>query len=120
MGPERCHEPARWESPSQRQQELQGSLSPILNAPPDLRQIHQEQVGSSGHQCNNAELMKVLKSMKPKMKEMDNQLKLQLQLRDEYMEAELRRKDQNLEDALKKRDEEWRAELEKNGPVLVE
>ena len=47
------------------------------------------------------------------MKEMDNQLKLQLQLRDEYMEAELIRRDRNLEDALKKIDEEWRAELEK-------
>ena len=47
------------------------------------------------------------------MKERDNQLKFQLQLRDEYMEAELRRRDLNLEDALRKRDEEWRAELEK-------
>ena len=44
---------------------------------------------------------------------MDNQLKLQLQLRDEYMEAELRRREHNLENALRKRDEEWRGELEK-------
>ena len=95
------------------QQETQRSHNPLWNASLELRQIHQEQVGSSGHQCNNAELMKVLKSMKQKMKERDNQLKLQLQLRDEYMEAELRRRDQNLEDSLKKRDEEWRAELEK-------
>ena len=112
-GPERFHEPAQWESSSQRQHELQGSSSPIFNAPLDLRQNDQEQVGSSGHQCNNAELIEVLKSMKQEVKERDNQLKLQLQLRDEYMEAELRRRDQNLEDALKKRDEEWRAELEK-------
>ena len=41
-GLKRCHELAQWESPSQRQQELQGSPSPILNAPPYLRQIHQE------------------------------------------------------------------------------
>ena len=75
-GPEMCHEPAQWESSSQRQQELQGSPSPILNAPSDLRQNHQEQVGSSMHQCNNAELMEVLKSMKQEMKERDNQLKL--------------------------------------------
>ena len=47
------------------------------------------------------------------MKERDNQLKLQLQLRDEYMEAELRRRDRNLENALRKNDEEWRGELEK-------
>ena len=39
---------------------------------------HQEQVVSSGDQCNNAELMEVLKSIKHEMKERDNQLKLQL------------------------------------------
>ena len=67
-GSERCHEPAQWESSSQRQQELQRSLIPILNAPLDLRQNHQEQVGSSGQQCNNAELMEVLKSLKHEIK----------------------------------------------------
>ena len=112
-GSERCHKLAQWESSSQRQQELQGSPSPILNAPLELRQNHQEQVGCSRHQCNNAELMEVLRSMKQEMKERDNQLKLQLQLGDEYMKAKLRGRDQNMEDALKKRDEEWRAELEK-------
>ena len=71
-----------------------------------MRETHQEQAEGSGHQCNNAELMKMLKSMKQKMKERDDQLKLQLQLRDEYLEVELRRRDQNLEDALKQRDEE--------------
>ena len=44
--------------------------------------------------------MEVLKSMKQEMKERDNQLKLQLQLKDEYREAELGRRDQNLEDAV--------------------
>ena len=47
------------------------------------------------------------------IREKDNQLKTQLQLRDEYFDAELKRRDQNLEDALKKRDEEWRSEIEK-------
>ena len=51
--------------------------------------------------------------MKKEMKERDDQLKLQLLLKDEYMEAKLRRRDQNMEDALKHRSEEWRAELEK-------
>ena len=51
--------------------------------------------------------------MHQKMKERDNQLKTQLQLRDEYFDAEFKRKDQNLEDALKKRDEEWKVEIEK-------
>ena len=53
----------------------------------------------------------MLKSMKQEMKERDDQLKLQLQLRDEYMEAKFKRGNQNLEDTLKQRDEEWRAEL---------
>ena len=44
---------------------------------------------------------------------MDNQLKIQLQLRGEYRDPELKRKYQNLEDALKQRDEECIAELEK-------
>ena len=47
------------------------------------------------------------------MKERDNQLKTQLQLRDEYFDVELKRRDKNLEDALKKRDEEWKVEIDK-------
>ena len=43
------------------------------------------------------------------MEERDNQLKLQLQLKDEYMEVELKRRDQILEEAIKKRDEEWKS-----------
>ena len=112
-GKERCNEPVQWESPPQKQQEFQGSLSPNWNVSPNLREIHQEQAESSRHQGNNIELMEMLKSMKQEMKERDNQLKIQLQLRDEYLDAELRRRDQNIEDALKQRNEEWRAELEK-------
>ena len=33
------------------------------------------------------------------MQERDNQLKVQLQIRDEYMDAELKMRDQNLEEA---------------------
>ena len=47
------------------------------------------------------------------MKERDNQLKTQLQLRDEYFDAELKRRGQNLDVALKKRDEEWKVEIDK-------
>ena len=43
------------------------------------------------------------------MQEMDNQLKIQLQLRDEYMDARLKKRDQNLEEALRLRDEEWKS-----------
>ena len=57
--------------------------------------------------------MEMLISIKQEMKEIDNQLKIQLQLRDEYLDAEVRRRDQNLEDAVKQRDEELRPELEK-------
>ena len=100
-GNERCNEPTQWESPPQRQKKFKGSQSPIWNVPPDLREIHQEQAESSGHQCNNTELMEMLISMKQEMKERDIQLKIQLQPRDEYMDAKLRRRDQNIEDALK-------------------
>ena len=105
-GYERCNEPAQGESPAQKHQELQGSPSPIWNASLYLRKIHQEQVGSSGNQCNNAELVEMLKSMKQEMKERDDHLKTQLQLRDEYFDAKLRLRYQNMEDALKQRDEE--------------
>ena len=71
-GPRRCHEPTQWESSSYRQQELQRSPSPILNAPSELRQNLQEEVGSSGHRCNNEDLMEVLKSLKQEMKEREN------------------------------------------------
>ena len=82
-----------------------GSQSPIWNVSLDVREIHQEQAESLGHQCNNTELMEMIISMKQEMRERDNQLKLQLQLRDEYMDAELRIRDHNLEDALKESDE---------------
>ena len=77
-GKERYNEPAQWESPPQRQQEFKGSQSPIWNVSPDIREIHQEQVESLGHQCNNTELMGMLISMKQEMRERDNQLKIQL------------------------------------------
>ena len=52
-------------------------------------------------------------SMRQEMKERDNQLKHQLQLRDEYMEAELKRRDQNLKDALRKKDEDGEVKLKR-------
>ena len=58
--------------------------------------------------------------MKQGMEERDNQLKLQLQLRDEYMEAELKRRDQDLEEALKQRGEEWKSRWEQREQELSE
>ena len=46
------------------------------------------------------------------MQERDNQLKVQLQLRDEYMDAELKRRYQNMEEVLRLRDEEWKSRWE--------
>ena len=40
-GKERCNELVQWESPPQKQQEFQGSLSLNWNVSPDLREIHQ-------------------------------------------------------------------------------
>ena len=95
------------------QPEILRSKNPFLSASPELRQTHQEQTESSGQNCNKSELIKLLMSMRQEMKERDDQLTTQLQLRDEYFAEELRRRDQNLENALKKRDEEWKAEIEK-------
>ena len=50
--------------------------------------------------------MEMLKSMKHEIKESDDQLKIQFQLRDGNFDADLKRRDQNLEDALKQGDEE--------------
>ena len=77
-GYEKCNEPAQWESPPRRQQDFQESQSPDRNAFPDLRETHQEQAEGSEHQCNNAELMEMLKSLKQEMKKRDDQLKIQL------------------------------------------
>ena len=97
-GNERCNESIQWESPQQEQQEIQRSLIPVWNVSPDIRQVYHKQAESSEHQGNNTELMEMLKSMEHEMQERDNQLKIQLQLRDE-LNAELRRRDQNLEEA---------------------
>ena len=45
------------------------------------------------------------------MRERDNQLRDQLQLRDEYFDVELRKKGQFMEKAIKQRDLEWKGEL---------
>ena len=95
------------------QPKAQKSQSQLWNASLELRQTHQEQAEIFRQNCNHAELIELLMSMRQEMKEKDNQLKTQLQLRDEYFDAELKRRDHNLEDALKKRDEEWKVEIEK-------
>ena len=74
-----------------------------------VRQVHQEQVGSSEPQENNIELIEMLRIMRQEMQERDSQLEVQLQLRDEYMDAQFKRRDQNLEKALRLRDEEWKS-----------
>ena len=56
-----------------------------------MRQDHQEQAGSLEHQSNNAKLMEMLRAIRQEVQERDNQLKVQLQLRDEYMDAELKK-----------------------------
>ena len=82
-------------------------MSLILTLSSDLRQVHQEQAGSSHNQGSNIELMEMLKAMRQEMQQRDIQLKIQLQLKDEYMDAELKKRDQNLVEALKLRDGEW-------------
>ena len=100
------------ESEDPEQQQRQRSVSPILTLYLHVRQAHQEQAGSSEQQSNNVELMEMLGAMRQEMQERDNQLIVQLQLRDEYMDAKLKRRDQNLEEALRLRDEEWKSRWE--------
>ena len=66
-----------------------------------MRQVHHEQAESLEPLGTNVAVLDLLKAMRQEMEEKDNQLKLQLQLRDECMEAELKRRDQNLEEALR-------------------
>ena len=58
---------------------------------PKVRQVHQEQAGSSESEGNHIEVMEILRAMRQQMQERDNHLKVQLQLRDEYMDAELKK-----------------------------
>ena len=90
----------------------QRSVSPILTFSPEVRQVQPGQGESSKPLSSIAIVLTLLQTTKQGMEEMDNQLKLQLQLKDEYMEAELKRRDQNLEEALKQRDEEWKGRWE--------
>ena len=52
---------------AQEQEQRQRSSSPILTISPEVRQVHQEQVGGSEHQGNNAEFIDMLKAMKQEM-----------------------------------------------------
>ena len=93
-------------------QQRKRSVSSILTFSPEVRQVHQEHVKSSEPLGNNAAMLEMLKAIRQEMLKRDNQLKLQLQLRDEYIDAELKKRDQNLEEALKYRDGEWKSRWE--------
>ena len=57
-------------------------MRPILTLSFEVRQVHQEQAGSSEHQGNNAELIDMMKPMKHEMQERKKWLEIPLQLRD--------------------------------------
>ena len=65
-------------------EERERNMSPIWNLSLNAREYHQELVGSCRQQSNNADIMDMLVRMEQGMREKDNQLKLQLELRDEY------------------------------------
>ena len=90
----------------------QRSASLILPFSPKVRPIHQEHDEGFEPLGNNFTVLEMLNAMRQGMEKRNNQLKLQLQLRDEYIEAKLSKKDHNLEEALKQRDEEWRSKWE--------
>ena len=55
-----------------------------------MREYNQEPAGSLRKQNSNSDIMDMLRRMGKGMQERDQQLKLQLQLRDEYMDAEMK------------------------------
>ena len=69
-------------------EERQKSLSPRWNLSPDVTEYNQGPTGSSGQHNNNSDIMDMLVKMEQRMKERDDQLKLQLQFGDEYLEAD--------------------------------
>ena len=75
---EGCTELEQWEGQIQMQPEILRSQNPFLSAFPELRQTHQEQAESSGQNCNQSKLIKLLMFMRQEMKERDDQLRIQL------------------------------------------
>ena len=75
-------------------------MSLILTFSPEVRQVHQKHAESSEPTGNNVAVLEELNAMRKEMQERDNQLKVQLQLKDEYKDAELKMRDPNLEEAL--------------------
>ena len=71
----------------------QRSVSPILTFSPEVRQVQPVQGEISKPLSSSAIVLTLLQTKKQGMEERDNQLKLQLQLKDEYMEAELKKRD---------------------------
>ena len=59
-------------SSMKEREERQKSMNPIWNLSPDAREYHQEPVGSSRQQSNNADIMEILVRMEQRMKERDN------------------------------------------------
>ena len=77
-GNEGCTKPEQWGSQIQMQPKSQRSQSQFWTTSPELRQTYQEQVESSGQNCNHVELIEMLMSMRQEMKGRDNKLKTQL------------------------------------------
>ena len=65
-------------------------MSPILTFSPKVIQVHQEHVESLESIGNNAAVLEVLNALRKEMQDRDNQLKVQLKLRDEYMMLSLK------------------------------
>ena len=68
-------------------------MIPLLIFSPEVRQFHLEHVERSKPLSNNVVVLEMLKAMRQEIQERENQLKVQLQLRDEYMDAELKLRD---------------------------
>ena len=89
----RENEQAIMVSSVKEREERHRNMSPIWNLSLDAKEYHQEPARSSKQQSNNANIMDMLVRMEQRMKEIYDQLKAQLQLKDEYLDTELRKRD---------------------------
>ena len=64
------------------QPEVQRNKDPIMNTLLEQRQNNNEQAKCSKQDCSNEELMGMLMSIRQEMKERDDQLRTQVQLRE--------------------------------------
>ena len=99
---------------------MQNRRSPMINSPPDVREISSEPAECSRSNEGNAEMMNMLVSIKKEIEEREKMWEQQQRIREEFLEAEFRRREQRWEQLLKGRDEECNEEMERRERALMQ